>query len=142
MFGCSVKVNSGRKVSLLFPLILTACASSLDLQEGPSQDYYGLKVGLERNYQARFQFCGQSCETLMKKKVVEEVPCHQGRAALVEIELPPVLAGDKMVPVRGREIIAETEAGFGFYEIKGRPPVEVDRQAIQIEIHKPFKVGN
>jgi hypothetical protein len=125
----------------LLTLLLAACAAPPPPEEVLAGDYYGLRFGLEKTFQARFPFAGKSLDTPMKKRVVKELPCPHGRGALVEIELPPVLAGNKMVPVRRREIIAGTEAGFGYYELKGEPPEEVDPNSIQIELHKPLKVG-
>jgi len=130
------------RAALLLPL-LTACGSLPVRNDPASTDFYGMDAGLTRIYRAHFAVCGKPHDHYMQKKVLKEISLPQGRAVIVSVAFPDNSNLDLHgIPLYSEEVFTETEAGFGYYDLKPREePNAAEPKRIDLEIPKPVKPG-
>ena len=124
---------------LLF-LLPAACVSPQIRNDPASSDFYGLDVGLVRVYRSRLPICGRPHDHYMEKVVEKELPFSGDRAVLVEGRLSTSVELHGIPPFF-REVFAETDPGFGFYDVEGDAPEAGDPRRVELELPKPVVPG-
>lgn len=122
---------------------LSACGSLPVRNDPTSTDFYGMETGLTRVYRAHFAVCGKPHDHYMQKKVLKEISLPEGRAVIVSVAFPDNSRLDLHgMPLYSEEVFTETEAGFGYYDLKpGEEPTAAEAKRIDVEIPKPVRPG-
>lgn len=132
-----------RSGACLLWVMLSACGSLPVRNDPTSTDFYGMDPGLVRIYRAHFAVCGKPHDHYMQKKVLREISLAQGRAVVVSVAFPDNSNLDLHgMPLYSEEVFTETEAGFGYYDLKpGEEPNAAEAKRIDVEVPKPVKPG-
>lgn len=131
-----------RLLPALLLAALSACAAPLR-NDPASADYYGLDLALVRTYRTHFPLCGKPHDHYMQKRGFKELSLAGGKAVVIEILLEKTFSAEiHALPLYSREVFAETERGFGYYELKAdAEPDAAEAAKIDIEVPKPVRPG-